>query len=140
MCSLSQCASEISTIVDIINSIAEQTNLLALNAAIEAARAEQAGRGSAEVAQEIKALAGQTAKATGDITKQIDAIRPAASEGTNSVDAFAWSLKGMEGSALTVAAAVRQQDHSVAEIARIMPLSAATLVKLRIRLLVLFRN
>jgi methyl-accepting chemotaxis protein len=140
MRSLSQCAGGISTIVDIINSIVEQTNLLALNATIEAARAGQAGRGSAEVAQEIKALAGQTAKATDDITKQIDAIRLAASEGENSVDAFAGSLNDVEGSALTVAAAVRQQDHPVAEIARIMPLSAATLVKLRIRLLVLFRN
>jgi methyl-accepting chemotaxis protein len=120
MYSLSQCAGEISTIVGIINSVAEQTNLLALNATIEAARAGQAGRGFAVVAQEIKTLASQTAKATGEITKQIDAIRLAASEGSDSVDALAGSLNDVENSALTVAAAVRQQDHSVAEIARII--------------------
>src|SRR5206468_3731186 len=74
---LSQAAGRIGDVVKLITAIAEQTNLLALNATIEAARAGEAGRGFAVVAQEVKVLAGQTAKATGDIGAQIAGMQTA---------------------------------------------------------------
>jgi methyl-accepting chemotaxis protein len=120
MLSLKARAAEITSIVEIINSVAAQTNLLALNATIEAARAGQAGKGFAVVAQEIKALAHQTATATADISHQIQSMQQAASEGASAVTALAGTLSLVEESSVTVAAAVRQQDHSVTEIARIM--------------------
>ena len=77
---LSKAASRIGDVVELINTIAEQTNLLALNATIEAARAGEAGRGFAVVASEVKALAEQTSKATGEIGQQITGIQAATQE------------------------------------------------------------
>ena len=77
---LSKAASRIGDVVELINTIAGQTNLLALNATIEAARAGEAGRGFAVVASEVKALAEQTAKATGEIGQQIAGIQAATQE------------------------------------------------------------
>ena len=77
---LSKAAARIGDVVELINTIAGQTNLLALNATIEAARAGEAGRGFAVVASEVKALAEQTAKATGEIGHQIAGIQAATQE------------------------------------------------------------
>ena len=74
---LSKAASRIGDVVELINTIAGQTNLLALNATIEAARAGDAGKGFAVVASEVKSLAGQTAKATDEISQQIGQIQAA---------------------------------------------------------------
>jgi hypothetical protein len=77
---LSEAGARIGDVVKLITSIAEQTNLLALNATIEAARAGDAGRGFAVVAQEVKTLAGQTAKATDEISTQIASMQLATEE------------------------------------------------------------
>src|SRR5947209_11087424 len=82
---LSKAAARIGDVVELINTIAGQTNLLALNATIEAARAGEAGRRFAVVASEVKALAEQTAKATGDIGQQITGIQAATQESVVSI-------------------------------------------------------
>ena len=84
---LSKAAARIGDVVELINTIAGQTNLLALNATIEAARAGEAGRGFAVVASEVKALAEQTAKATGEIGQQITSIQGATQESVNAIQA-----------------------------------------------------
>ncbi len=84
---LSKAAARIGDVVELINTIAGQTNLLALNATIEAARAGEAGRGFAVVASEVKALAEQTAKATGEIGQQITGIQAATQESVNAIQA-----------------------------------------------------
>jgi methyl-accepting chemotaxis protein len=77
---LSAATARIGDVLRLINVIAGQTNMLALNATIEAARAGEAGRGFAVVASEVKALAMQTARATAEISGQIDAVRAATTE------------------------------------------------------------
>jgi methyl-accepting chemotaxis protein len=72
---LSQAAQKIGDVVELIRDVAAQTNLLALNATIEAARAGAAGRGFAVVASEVKSLAVQTARATEEISSQIQAVQ-----------------------------------------------------------------
>jgi methyl-accepting chemotaxis protein len=115
---LQAAAGEINAAAVMIGEIAGRTNLLALNATIEAARAGEAGRGFAVVASEVKELAQQTATATSDIARRVAAIQAAAGDGAQSVLALSGKLQAIDGAAAAVAAALTQQDSSVAEIAR----------------------
>jgi methyl-accepting chemotaxis protein len=114
--SLATAADRIGAVVRLITTIAEQTNLLALNATIEAARAGEAGKGFAVVAGEVKALANQTAHATGEISAQILAIRQATSEAVGSVHDVAVAIGEVEAVATAIAAAVEQQAAATREI------------------------
>ena len=115
---LAKAAQRIGDVVELINTIAGQTNLLALNATIEAARAGEAGRGFAVVASEVKALAEQTAKATGEIGQQILAIQEATKESVSSIEAIGATIASVNAIATAVAAAVEEQGAATAEIAR----------------------
>src|SRR6202140_1099996 len=95
MTELSAAGTRIGDVVKLITSIAEQTNLLALNATIEAARAGDAGRGFAVVAQEVKNLAGQTAKATDEISEQIAAIQGSTKGAVEAVREIGTAMRGI---------------------------------------------
>jgi methyl-accepting chemotaxis protein len=114
---LSEAAQKIGEVVDMINAIAGQTNLLALNATIEAARAGEAGKGFAVVATEVKSLAGQTAKATEDVTSQIKAIQQLTFEAVAAIRDIGEVIGRIDGINATIAAAIEEQDattHSIA--------------------------
>jgi len=115
---LSKAATRIGDVVELINTIAGQTNLLALNATIEAARAGEAGRGFAVVASEVKALAEQTAKATGEIGQQISGIQAATQESVNAIQAISGTIEKLSEISSTIAAAVEQQGAATQEISR----------------------
>ena len=106
---LSRAAAEYRDVVELINSIAGQTNLLALNATIEAARAGDAGRGFAVVASEVKALAEQTAKATGEISQQINGIQVATQESVTAIETIGATIGSLSEISAAVAAAVEEQ-------------------------------
>src|SRR6476660_9845913 len=102
---LTKAAGRIGDVVDLINTIAGQTNLLALNATIEAARAGEAGRGFAVVASEVKALAEQTAKATGEIGQHIGAIQTATQDSVSAIKEIGDTIARMSEISSTIAAA-----------------------------------
>jgi PAS domain S-box-containing protein len=115
---LSQAAARIGDVVELINTIAGQTNLLALNATIEAARAGDAGRGFAVVASEVKALAQQTAKATGEIGQQIAGIQAATQESVGAIQGISSTIEKLSEISSTIAAAVEEQGAATQEISR----------------------
>jgi methyl-accepting chemotaxis protein len=115
---LSRAAAQIENVVELINSIASQTNLLALNATIEAARAGEAGRGFAVVAAEVKALAEQTAKATGEIAQYVGSIQAATGESVGSIATIGQTIDRLSEISATIASAVEQQGVATQEISR----------------------
>lgn len=115
---LSKAAGRIGAVVELINTIAGQTNLLALNATIEAARAGDAGRGFAVVASEVKALAEQTAKATGEISQQIASIQTATDDSVSAIREIGTTIGKMSEIASTIASAVEEQGAATQEISR----------------------
>jgi methyl-accepting chemotaxis protein len=115
---LTAAAHQIGEVVQLITSIAEQTNLLALNATIEAARAGEAGKGFAVVAAEVKGLASQTAKATGDIRAQIEAVQNAAHASVEAIEAISGRIGQIDEASAAIAAAIEQQGAATQEISR----------------------
>jgi methyl-accepting chemotaxis protein len=115
---LSQAANRIGDVVELINNIAGQTNLLALNATIEAARAGEAGRGFAVVASEVKALAEQTARATGEIGEQINGIQSATQDSVEAIKEIGTTIGRLSEISAVIASAVEEQGAATREISR----------------------
>jgi methyl-accepting chemotaxis protein len=118
MAELSAAGDRIGDVVKLITSIAEQTNLLALNATIEAARAGDAGRGFAVVAQEVKTLAGQTAKATDEISAHIVNMQRATGESVNANKAIGLTIERISEITTSISSAVEQQGAATRSIAQ----------------------
>jgi len=113
---LSDAASKINEVVNLIGNIASQTNLLALNATIEAARAGEAGKGFAVVASEVKNLANQTATATEEIINQVNDMQVATSEAVSAIDNIGDAIHKIDETGTTIAATVDEQRAVVNEI------------------------
>ncbi|KMO12393.1 chemotaxis protein [Methylobacterium indicum] len=115
---LTAAVSRIGDVVGLISTIAGQTNLLALNATIEAARAGAAGKGFAVVASEVKALAEQTGKATSEISEQIVRIQASTAQAVSSIDGITGRIREISAVATSIAAAVEEQGAATQEIVR----------------------
>ncbi len=115
---LADAAQRIGDVVTLIQDIAEQTNLLALNATIEAARAGDAGKGFAVVASEVKNLAGQTARATEEISQQIGEMQSVSGNAVSAIGSIGTTISDISGIANAIASAVEEQGAATQEIAR----------------------
>jgi methyl-accepting chemotaxis protein len=109
---------EIGNVVKVITSIAEQTNLLALNATIEAARAGEAGKGFAVVANEVKELAQETARATEDIARRVEAIQADTGGAVGAIGEISTIIGSINDYQLTIASAVEEQTATTNEMSR----------------------
>jgi methyl-accepting chemotaxis protein len=115
---LGQSSAEIGQVIKVITSIAQQTNLLALNATIEAARAGEAGKGFAVVANEVKELAKETAKATEDISRKIEAIQSDTKGAVAAIGQIGSVIVQINDIQNTIASAVEEQSATTNEISR----------------------
>ncbi|MFI5495038.1 methyl-accepting chemotaxis protein [Actinoplanes sp. NPDC051859] len=115
---LGESSAEIDNVVKAITSIAEQTNLLALNATIEAARAGESGKGFAVVASEVKDLAQETARATEDISRRVEAIQADTVKAVDSIGEIGRIIARINDYQLTIAAAVEEQTTTAGEMSR----------------------
>ncbi len=122
---LARVAQRIGDVVKLIQDIAEQTNLLALNATIEAARAGEAGRGFAVVASEVKSLAVQTAKATGEITREISSVQSSTGDAVAAIRAITQRMQDINSYTSEVAGAIGQQEVATGEISHNVASAAA---------------
>jgi methyl-accepting chemotaxis protein len=122
-------ANRIEGVFSLVSSIARQTNLLALNATIEAARAGEAGRGFIVVAQEVKSLAAQTARATDEVGQQITGIHSASNSAISVIQDITYTIGKIEEATAAIAVSVEQQGMATAAIARnVQEAAGATLV------------
>jgi methyl-accepting chemotaxis protein len=115
---LGDSSAEIGQVIKVITSIAQQTNLLALNATIEAARAGEAGKGFAVVANEVKELAKETAKATEDISRKVEAIQTDTKAAVEAIATISEVINQINGISNTIATAVEEQNATTNEMAR----------------------
>ncbi len=113
---LDEMAASIGGVVEMISALASQTNLLALNATIESARAGEAGKGFAVVASEVKNLAGQTARATTEISAKIVHIQDASTRAVGVIQNITRTIQQMNGASTAIASAVEQQSAATQEI------------------------
>ncbi|SHN47357.1 methyl-accepting chemotaxis protein [Cryptosporangium aurantiacum] len=115
---LGESSREIGDVVKTITSIAEQTNLLALNATIEAARAGESGKGFAVVANEVKELAQETARATEDISRRVEAIQNDTGSAVAAIGDVTRVITQINDYQTTIASAVEEQTATTTEMNR----------------------